>query len=118
MTDKDITSFLFKLFLEKENLGDLDQKIRELFSLCESDDEFFLIKHAIQNLLIISPGKVSLLTSALVKIVIETSNKNESLALVAMSYDDQPDSSQQILQLLKPQLMGKKKITLKIIRIS
>lgn len=110
MDKKEITNFLFKLFLEKENLGNLDREITELFTLCKSDDEYFLVKHAIQNLFIVSPGKVSRLTSRLTSLIKEKSIENDALALVAMSYDDQPDSSQQVLQLIKPQLIGVKNV--------
>jgi hypothetical protein len=106
LTEKDITNFLFRFFLENETYDIYDEKLRDLFSLCTSEDEFFLIRHAINNLLIISPGRVSSLTSKLVEIIKEEAKKYKSFALVAMAYDDQPDSSQLVLQLIKPQLMG------------
>lgn len=110
VTDDEVTAFMFSLFVEKENFHGNEEQIRQLLGICKSDDEFFIIRHTLKNLLILSQSKLGMVVEKLVEELKVLAKKSQSLAIVAMAWDEGADSSQMLLQLIKPRFAGIKNI--------
>lgn len=110
MTEKEITTFIFRLFVEKDSLGNFEDEVRDLFALCENEDERYVVKHILRNLMIVNESTMRRVISSLVNYILKISEDIDQIAIVAMAYDEGADSSQQLLQSLKPRFYGNKKI--------
>lgn len=93
--------WLFDLFLRREVLSDYEAPVLELVALCQSRPEFELIKHTVEQLIVLNSSQVSTQVFSMAEHIKKSIRKGEKTAVVAMAWDDHPDSSQQLVQMLK-----------------
>lgn len=92
--------WLFELFLRREVLGEFEEQVLELVDLCQSRDEFDLIKHTVEKLIVLNAGQLSTQVFEMANYIKKLCD-GKPTAVVAMAWDDKPDSSQQLVQMLK-----------------
>lgn len=112
MKKHEINDWLFDLFLKREILEDFEDPIQDLMKLCRSDSEFALMRHAIEHLVILNNAQFSRHIDNLVGHIENYFSSDESLAVVAMAWDEGADSSQLVVQLMKPALKNASHIKL------
>jgi len=93
--------WLFDLFLRREILSEFETPVLELVALCQSRPEFELIKHTVEQLIVLNSSQVSTQVFGMVDHIKNNISKGKKTAVVAMAWDDKPDSSQMLVQMLK-----------------
>ncbi|MFC3614532.1 hypothetical protein ACFORG_12220 [Lutimaribacter marinistellae] len=101
--------WLFDLFLRREILSEFEEQVLELVKLCQSRAEYDLIKHTVEKLIVLNSGQLSTQVFSMAEHVRKLS-KGKQTAVVAMAWDDAPDSSQQLVQMLKSRFTREDKI--------
>ena len=108
--EEEINSWLFDLFLRREILADYEQPMYALASMCRSREEFELIMHSAEKLVVLSEAQHSKQIQRMTKFIRENIIKDQSIAIVATAWGEQPDSSQQLVQRLKVHFRGSKNV--------
>lgn len=110
MKQEDVRQYIFKLFINNEHMARYEDAIVNLFDLCTSDRERFLISHFMNNLMIVRSQGYQRALDHLVSSVKSKIDHDKPHALVAMAYDDQPDSSQGVIHRLKTKFINYKNV--------
>ena len=97
-----VDEWLFDLMLKREVLEDFEEPIRELVSLCRSEEEFEIVAHTIENLIVLTSGQLSKNLNLMAEHIKGKIHDGSPLAIVAMAWGNSPDSSQALVQMLKP----------------
>lgn len=102
VSNDNVEAWLFDLILRREILGDYYESIKAIASMCKSDDEYAVVKHLVENLIVLSSPQFARQIDTLVSKINEVAETSEKeIAVVAMAWDDKPDSSQHLVQILK-----------------
>lgn len=107
MSENELESYLLSLFIRRGEIDRLEAEIRELLTGCSNPDQIEIVKHVLENVLIISSDRLTRPINHLADKIMKSVQDNGPTAVVAMAYDSSPDSSQMLLQLLKPALYSK-----------
>ncbi|MDP4006704.1 hypothetical protein [Methylobacterium sp. NEAU K] len=98
-----LDNFLFSLYLENEILADYEEGIRALFNECKKATEKKLIEHIVSKIKVLSERQVNFALKSMANKIIDYAGSDPT-ALVATSASFDPDSSQAVVQLIKPML--------------
>jgi hypothetical protein len=102
VSNDSVEAWLFDLILRREILGDYYESIKEITRICKSDDEYAVVKHLVENLIVLSSPQFAKQIDLLVASINKIGEKGDKeIAVVAMAWDDKPDSSQHLVQVLK-----------------
>ncbi|MEP6018228.1 MAG: hypothetical protein ABJ251_07065 [Paracoccaceae bacterium] len=93
--------WLFDLFLRREILSEFEEQVLELVKLCQNRAEYDLIKHTVERLIVLNDGQFSTQVFGMAEHIKNKVCNGKETAVVAMAWDDTPDSSQQLVQMLK-----------------
>ncbi|QFP63331.1 phosphoribosyltransferase-like protein [Brucella anthropi] len=109
--ETEINRWLFEVFLRRESLEDFEAPIVALAKLCRNRDEFELIAHTIEKLVALSQPQFNKQITSLVSYIKRNVMYDAPIAIVATAWGDKPDSSQQLVQLLKPYFRSYKSVS-------
>lgn len=112
MSNNELESYILSLLIRRGEIDGFETAIRELLTGCSSSDEFDVIKHVLENVLIIGTDRLARPIKALAERIVDEIVNNGPTAVVAMAYDSSPDSSQMLVQMLKPAMRGQSNVTL------
>jgi hypothetical protein len=101
LKEEEIESWLFELILRREILGFYEAEVRELARLCKNQSEFSLLNHILEKVVIVNETQLQLAVDRMADGIKSQLKDDQKAAIVAMAWDDSPDSSQQLLQRLK-----------------
>ncbi|MBB3945701.1 hypothetical protein GGQ73_001636 [Rhizobium skierniewicense] len=107
---EEIESWLFELILRRDILGYYEAEVRELAGLCKNQSEFSLLKHILEKVVIVNETQLQSAIERMAEGIKSQLKEDQKAAIVAMAWDDSPDSSQQLLQRLKVQFHSWKNI--------
>ncbi|WP_454687111.1 phosphoribosyltransferase-like protein [Agrobacterium leguminum] len=110
LKEEEIESWLFELILRREILGFYEAEVRELARLCKNQSEFSVLKHVLEKVVIVNEAQLQSAIDRMATGIKSQLKDDQKAAIVAMAWDDSPDSSQQLLQRLKVQFHNWKNI--------
>jgi hypothetical protein len=96
-----IDPWLFDLLLKREVLEGFEAPIRELVKLCRTIEEFEVVAHTIENLIVLTPGQLAKNYDLMAEHIKTRIDDGSPLAIVAMAWGNGADSSQTVVQTLK-----------------
>lgn len=99
-----VNEWLFELLLRREVLEEFEEAIRELVKLCRTEEEFRTLSHTINNLIVLTSGQMDRYLNLMAAHIKNEIDDGSPLAIVAMAWGNEPDSSQAVVQMLKPKL--------------
>jgi len=99
-----IDYWLMDLFMRRQDLEDCEKQILELASQCDNTGEFEVLQHILEKFILLSENQFEKYLRELAKRIIQVSSKKAYVAVVAMAWNEGADSSQMVLQRLKPML--------------
>ncbi|UYV36570.1 hypothetical protein N4R57_16415 [Rhodobacteraceae bacterium D3-12] len=101
LDDNFVDEWLFNLMLRREVLEDFEEPIRELVRLCRNSNEFEVIAHTMEHLIVLTSNQLSGNLALMAKHIKENVDDGSPLAIVGMAWGESPDSSQAVVQSLK-----------------
>ncbi|MFY0661349.1 MAG: hypothetical protein JXR15_12715 [Shimia sp.] len=101
---EEIDYWLMDLFMRRQDLEDCEKQILELAGQCENTEEFAVLKHVLEKFILLSDNQFEKYLRRLAKSIAQVSSTKTSVAVVAMAWNEGADSSQMVLQRLKPML--------------
>jgi len=104
LSEKTISEKLFELFIKNSALGEFEGQIRELISLCKSEEEVRLLFHSLNHMIVLNHKQLSFGLRLMSDFASEEANSHGKIAIVATAYDSGSDGSQLVLYMLKPEL--------------
>ena len=109
---EEIDYWLADLFMRRQDLEDCEDQMLELAGRCHNVAEFEVLKHILEKFILLSDNQFEKYLRMLAKSILQVSSKKESVAVVAMAWNEGADSSQMVLQRLKPMLPRTQQIKL------
>lgn len=97
-----VDEWLFDLMLKREVLEDFEVPIRESVKICKTMEEFGVVAHTVENLIVLTSGQMAKHLNLMAEHIKNNVNDGSPLAIVAMAWGNSPDSSQALVQMLKP----------------
>lgn len=104
MSENELEAYILGLLIKNSEIDECEEAIRELLQACASADEYDVVKHVLENVLVIGLDRLTRPIKALAQQISDDIGANGPTAVVAMAYDNSPDSSQVLIQMLKPTL--------------
>lgn len=102
MNSKAEFSWVFKLIQKREDfLAGKDEELGELFRLCDNDVQRNLVSSLLERFFFLDGKRYGSLLAAMARYIKSLGYPIDKCVVMAMSLDDQPDSSQEVLQNLK-----------------
>lgn len=92
----------FSLILRQPWLGEHEDRVYSLFEECETDDQVDLVIELLRGFTYVDQAQEKALLDQIVADVISLGVEESELQIVALSANDDPDSSQVIIYALKP----------------
>lgn len=108
--EDEISNWLFDVLLRREVLEDFEKPMSSLAKMCRSRDEFELLAHTIEKLVALSQKQFTKQIISLVGHIKKLIVGEQQIAIVAMAWGDEPDSSQQLVQLLKTYFHNERRV--------
>lgn len=102
ISDDEAVEWLFELCLRRDIFTEYSEPVLELVKLCKTREEFELLKHTMEHLIILNSSQHSTLLLKMAGYIKGHIPKDGTLAIVAMAWGEEPDSSQRLLQMIKP----------------
>lgn len=106
MSENELEAYILGLLIKRGEIDEFETAIRDLLVACDSPDEYDVVKHILENVLVIGSDRLVRPINVLAQQIATEIADNGPTAVVAMAYDNSPDSSQQLIQMLKPALRG------------
>lgn len=105
MKSKAEFSWVFQLIQKRKDFLDgKDEELGELFRLCDNEAHRNLVSSLLERFFFLDGKRYGILLAAMAKYIKSLAYPIEECVVMAMSLDDQPDSSQEVLQNLKAYL--------------
>jgi len=109
--EEEIREWLFELFIKRAHLDSFEQPLFELATVCETREEFGVLKHTADQLVALSNDQYVRCRNRLAAVIRESIVGDEKVAIVAMAWGEKPDSSQRLAQSLKVVFRSNKNVS-------
>lgn len=97
---------LFEIYRVQPWLSEKEEEVVRVIDLCIDDEEIDLVVKLLKNFTYIDSQRMAICTRGIADYIVNELNIPEDRSIVvATAYDSSPDSSQMLLQLLKPRLV-------------